>query len=90
MTIERDVRRNVAIHAHRLGELGIFLVSLERALAKQVTTLHATVLLSLSKWVRFACNFTSTPVRKRWASVERSGYALNPTPSRRAETPVRP
>ena len=56
MTIERDVRRNVAIHAHRLGELGIFLVSLERALAKQVTTLHATVLLSLSKWVRFACN----------------------------------
>ena len=49
--VERYIRRDVTIHAHRLGKGVIFLEALESSLANEVTTFHATMLLGLRERV---------------------------------------
>ena len=49
--VERNIRRDVTIHAHRLGKGVIFLEALECSLANEVTTFHAAMFLGLRERV---------------------------------------
>ena len=51
MGVERNIRRDVTIHAHRLGKGIVFLEALECSLANEVTTFHAAMLLGLRERV---------------------------------------
>ena len=57
VSVEGDIRRNVTIHAHGLRKLRIIFVAFERALAEQIATLHAAMLLSLGEWIGLAGHF---------------------------------
>jgi hypothetical protein len=48
MGVERDVWRDVTVHAHRLSKGGFVLVAFERALTDEIAAFHAAMLLGLS------------------------------------------
>ena len=48
MGVERNIRRDVTIHAHLLGEGVVFSVAVNRSLTDEIAAFHAAMLLGLS------------------------------------------